>query len=256
MNRESSRSHCVLTCSIRSESVSGGIRNILSSRLNLVDLAGSEQQKASGASGERLREASNINKSLSILGRVINSLASQQRTQKLGQHIPYRDSKLTFLLQVVFLSCYPPIGERKPLCNQSCSATPPTQSSRAENPFNAMKINCLLPQASSLLVNEWRLSGAMLCDILTQDSLGGNSKTVMIANISPSAHNIAETQSTLRFAQRAKKMGNRAIVNENTMGDNEILRKEVVRLKRKLEEAQKIIDAKGASNQWPPSFNP
>lgn len=68
----------------------------------------------------------------------------------------------------------------------------------------------------------------------TQDSLGGNSKTVMIANISPSTHNITETQSTLRFAQRAKKMGNRAVVNENAAGDVDALRREVLRLKQEL----------------------
>jgi Kinesin motor domain len=67
-----------------------------------------------------------------------------------------------------------------------------------------------------------------------QDSLGGNSKTVMIANISPSMHNITETQSTLRFAQRAKKMGNKAVINENATGDMDALRKEVVRLRKEL----------------------
>lgn len=100
MNRESSRSHCVLVATLRAERRRGGVHNTLTSRLNLVDLAGSEQQKASGAIGERLREASNINKSLSILGRVINSLAQQQKAPRTAQHIPYRDSKLTFLLQV------------------------------------------------------------------------------------------------------------------------------------------------------------
>lgn len=102
MNRESSRSHCVLIATIRTDSkTSSGMRQVRTSRLNLVDLAGSEQQKASGASGERLKEASNINKSLSILGRVINSLAQQQRGRFTAGHIPYRDSKLTFLLQVL-----------------------------------------------------------------------------------------------------------------------------------------------------------
>lgn len=101
MNRESSRSHCVLIATIRTERNSpAGVRNVRTSRLNLVDLAGSEQQKSSGASGDRLKEASNINKSLSILGRVINSLAQQQRGRVASAHIPYRDSKLTFLLQV------------------------------------------------------------------------------------------------------------------------------------------------------------
>lgn len=101
MNRESSRSHCVLICSIQSRRVENGVASLLSSRLNLVDLAGSEAQKASGAIGERLREASGINKSLSILGRVINSLSQQQKSgYRAVQHVPYRDSKLTFLLQV------------------------------------------------------------------------------------------------------------------------------------------------------------
>ena len=101
MNRESSRSHCVLTCIVRSEELRDGIKTVLTSRLNLVDLAGSEQQKYTGASGDRLREASQINKSLSILGRVISALAAAQRsTRPQTAHVPYRDSKLTFLLQV------------------------------------------------------------------------------------------------------------------------------------------------------------
>jgi kinesin family member 15 len=71
-----------------------------------------------------------------------------------------------------------------------------------------------------------------------QDSLGGNSRTVMIANISPSTQNIWETQSTLRFAQRAKKMGNRAHVNQNAAGENDRLRREVVHLRQLLAERQ------------------
>ena len=84
----------------------------------------------------------------------------------------------------------------------------------------------------------------MYSDML-QDSLGGNSKTVMIANISPSAQNITETQSTLRFAQRAKKMGNKAHVNENASGDNERLRREVIHLKQQLA-AQQAQSQSGA----------
>jgi kinesin family protein 15 len=66
--------------------------------MNLVDLAGSERQKRTGAAGERLKEAGNINKSLSQLGNVINILAEVAQTGK-QRHIPYRDSRLTFLLQ-------------------------------------------------------------------------------------------------------------------------------------------------------------
>lgn len=74
--------------------------------------------------------------------------------------------------------------------------------------------------------------------VCLQDSLGGNSKTVMIANVSPSTANVNETQSTLRFAQRAKRMGNKATINENTAGDPEAMRREIARLKRDLAEAR------------------
>lgn len=145
-NNVSSRSHCVLTCSIESKATdASGFTKVLSSRLNLVDLAGSERQKTSGAAGCRLREASSINRSLSTLGLVIMSLMDVQHRRK-GKHVPYRDSKLTFLLQ---------------------------------------------------------------------DSLGGNSKTVMIANVSPATADMHETISTLRFARRAKFVKNRAVVNED-----------------------------------------
>ena len=103
MNRESSRSHCVFTCTLESRTTEEGITHIRHSRLNLVDLAGSERQKATGAAGERLKEASNINKSLSTLGLVIMSLVDAQHGQK--RHIPYRDSRLTFLLQVRPAAC-------------------------------------------------------------------------------------------------------------------------------------------------------
>ncbi|KAK3027351.1 hypothetical protein RJ639_041592 [Escallonia herrerae] len=79
-------------------SVADGLSRLKSSRINLVDLAGSERQKLTGAAGERLKEAGNINRSLSQLGNLINILAEVSQTGK-QRHIPYRDSKLTFLLQ-------------------------------------------------------------------------------------------------------------------------------------------------------------
>ncbi|GKB76686.1 kinesin-like protein KIN-12E [Tanacetum coccineum] len=72
MNRASSRSHSVFTCIIESKWVSQGVTHHRFARLNLVDLAGSERQKSSGAEGERLKEATNINKSLSTLGYFIH----------------------------------------------------------------------------------------------------------------------------------------------------------------------------------------
>ena len=111
-------------------------------KLNLVDLAGSERQAKTGATGDRLKEATKINLSLSALGNVISALVEGGR----GSHIPYRDSKLTRLLQ---------------------------------------------------------------------DSLGGNAKTVMVANIGPSKFNYDETLTTLRYANRAKNIKNKPRVNED-----------------------------------------
>ena len=98
-NDRSSRSHSVFTATIEQRIVDEmrDSSTILRSRLHLVDLAGSERQKASGAAGERLKEASNINKSLSALGHVIMTLVDVQQGRK--RHVPYRDSKLTYLLQ-------------------------------------------------------------------------------------------------------------------------------------------------------------
>ncbi|GLJ26808.1 hypothetical protein SUGI_0523170 [Cryptomeria japonica] len=99
INAESSRSHCVFTCvlELRCKSMSDGLSSLRTSRINLVDLAGSERQKLTGAAGERLKEAGNINRSLSQLGNLINILA--EISQGKQRHIPYRDSRLTFLLQ-------------------------------------------------------------------------------------------------------------------------------------------------------------
>ena len=143
MNRESSRSHSVLTTIIESKALTGtGVLNSKTSRFHIIDLAGSERSKNTNATGERLREGAMINKSLSALGNVINSLVEVSEGK--SRHVPYRDSKLTFMLR---------------------------------------------------------------------DSLGGNSKTVIIANISPSNLNMGETLSTLDFAKRAKQIKNNAVVN-------------------------------------------
>ncbi|KAK6174774.1 hypothetical protein SNE40_017987 [Patella caerulea] len=97
MNRESSRSHAVFTVSIESKEQKGGVQNLKTSQLNLVDLAGSERQKDTHAIGARLKEAGSINKSLSVLGNVIMSLGDIAHGK--SRHVPYRDSKLTFLLR-------------------------------------------------------------------------------------------------------------------------------------------------------------
>lgn len=137
MNQESSRSHSIFVVTITQKNLETG--SMKSGQLFLVDLAGSEKVGKTGASGQTLEEAKKINKSLSALGMVINSLTDGKST-----HIPYRDSKLTRILQ---------------------------------------------------------------------ESLGGNSRTTLIINCSPSSYNDAETVSTLRFGMRAKTIKNKAKVN-------------------------------------------
>ena len=166
LNRESSRSHSVLTTIIESKSMSHtGVWNMKTSRFHIIDLAGSERSKNTDAVGERLKEAGMINKSLSALGNVINSLVDLSEGK--SRHVPYRDSKLTFILR---------------------------------------------------------------------DSLGGNSRTVIIANISPSSVNMGETLSTLEFARRAKQIKNRAVVNEDSSGTILILKNEIKKLKKDMME--------------------
>ncbi|EFJ11654.1 hypothetical protein SELMODRAFT_125786 [Selaginella moellendorffii] len=97
MNIESSRSHSVFTLVVESQRVVGGVMNRKTSRFYLVDLAGSERQKYSETIGIRLKEAGSINKSLSALGNVIKALVDISEGKV--RHVPYRDSKLTFLLK-------------------------------------------------------------------------------------------------------------------------------------------------------------
>ncbi|XP_064610861.1 kinesin-like protein KIF15 [Liolophura sinensis] len=97
MNRESSRSHAVFTLQIESKEKKGALQNVRYSHLNLVDLAGSERQKDTNTVGIRLKEAGSINRSLSTLGNVIMALVTS--TSNKSKHVPYRESKLTFLLR-------------------------------------------------------------------------------------------------------------------------------------------------------------
>eukprot|EP00736_Rhodelphis_marinus_P006371 Rmarinus@m.27920 len=166
MNQDSSRSHSIFTITIESSELGDdGQQHIRVGKLNMVDLAGSERQSKTGATGERLIEATKINMSLTNLGRVISHLV-RGKTQA---HIPYRDSKLTKMLQ---------------------------------------------------------------------DSLGGNTKTVMVANIGPADYNYDETVNTLRYAESAKKIKNKPRINEDPK-DAMIreYKEEIERLRAQLEQA-------------------
>eukprot|EP01059_Diplonema_ambulator_P037272 TRINITY_DN976_c0_g1_i1.p1 TRINITY_DN976_c0_g1~~TRINITY_DN976_c0_g1_i1.p1 ORF type:complete len:1666 (+),score=653.65 TRINITY_DN976_c0_g1_i1:360-5000(+) len=174
MNAHSSRSHAVFQLTMMQEILMENCDEILSSktaRLNLVDLAGSERVAKTQATGTRLLEGANINKSLATLGQVISALADEACGKK--KHIPYRDSVLTWILK---------------------------------------------------------------------DNLGGNSKTMMIATVSPSFDNYEETMSTLRYAERAKKIVNKAVVNEDA---NSAL---VQALKEEIQKLQSQLQGKSDSS--------
>jgi len=165
MNSESSRSHSIFTITIETaEKFENDDKDhIRVGKMNMVDLAGSERQSKTGATGETLKEATKINMSLSALGNVISALVDSKTN-----FIPYRDSKLTRLLQ---------------------------------------------------------------------DSLGGNTKTVMCACIGPVDYNYDETLSTLRYAYRAKNIKNKPRINEDPK--DAMIREfqdEITRLKMKLAE--------------------
>lgn len=159
----------------------GGLHPAGSERIHGGEHGGSQ------ATGKHFKEACHINKSLTTLGRVIMELVEAQRTGGRGsaggsgvskgmssanktRHVPYRDSRLTFLLQ---------------------------------------------------------------------DSLGGNAKTLMIANISPSSVSAQETLSTLQFMSRAKCIRNRATINLDARGDVVLLQREIVRLNTELDNLRK-----------------
>jgi hypothetical protein len=168
INSLSSRSHALLTVTVTQTGVD---ESEIVSKLNLVDLAGSENIARSEVHGVALAEAQNINKSLSALGNVINALTEVGR-----EHIPYRDSKLTYILQ---------------------------------------------------------------------DSLGGNSKTVIIATVSQNINVLSETISTMKFARRAKEIKNDPKVNKNESHNNLLktiqnLNRKINILEQKLADSEKI----------------
>ncbi|XP_051257827.1 kinesin family member 4 [Dicentrarchus labrax] len=162
MNAASSRSHAIFTITLEQRRGKDKVDSVVS-KLHLVDLAGSERQKKTKAEGDRLKEGISINRGLLSLGNVISALGDES---KKNAFVPYRDSKLTRLLQ---------------------------------------------------------------------DSLGGNSHTLMIACISPADSNMEETINTLRYADRARKIKNKPIVNVDPRAA------EMNRLKQQVQELQVML---------------
>ncbi|KAJ6328059.1 hypothetical protein OIU77_009864 [Salix suchowensis] len=181
MNNQSSRSHAIFTITLEQmrklNPVFPGDSNpndsmneeYLCAKLHLVDLAGSERAKRTGSDGMRFKEGVHINKGLLALGNVISALGDEKK-RKEGVHVPYRDSKLTRLLQ---------------------------------------------------------------------DSLGGNSRTVMIACISPADINAEETLNTLKYANRARNIQNKPVVNRDPMSS------EMLKMRQQLEYLQAELFARG-----------
>ncbi|XP_027345232.1 kinesin-like protein KIN-4A isoform X2 [Abrus precatorius] len=183
MNNQSSRSHAIFTITLEqmrklhSVSLANDTSDedmgeeYLSAKLHLVDLAGSERAKRTGSDGLRLKEGIHINKGLLALGNVISALGDEKK-RKEGMHVPYRDSKLTRLLQ---------------------------------------------------------------------DSLGGNSKTVMIACISPADINAEESLNTLKYANRARNIQNKPVVNRDLISN------EMQQLRQQLKYLQAELCSRGGA---------
>ncbi|KAF9092972.1 kinesin-like protein Klp8 [Mortierella sp. AD031] len=184
MNETSSRSHAVFTVLLtqRRHDVLTKLETEKVSRICLVDLAGSERANSTGATGARLKEGANINKSLTTLGKVISALAD------------------------------------------ASSAPAPTLKKTLKKPAETF-----IPYRDSVLT--W----------LLKDCLGGNSKTTIIAALSPADVNYDETLSTLRYADQAKRIKNKAVVNEDPNA----------KLIRELKE--ELLDLRSKLNVYDPS---
>ncbi|KAI0217350.1 Kinesin- motor protein [Massospora cicadina] len=169
-NQKSSRSHCIFTITVRIKEFNLEGQDLLKEgKLYLVDLAGSEDTKLSGAINQQAREAGLINQSLLSLGRVITNLVAREESNA-PIHIPYRESKLTRILQ---------------------------------------------------------------------DSLGGQTKTCIIATISPAKISLEETVSTLKYATKAMKITNMPVSNQKMTSSMQILdlKSEIASLRIKLQAA-------------------
>lgn len=242
MNSRSSRSHAILTLyftQIMNDSSLGKSREIVS-KINLVDLAGSEKVDASGVTGINFKEAININKSLSTLGLVIGKLALLSTNKKTTNSTTSNNSTnlnnntLNSTTSNIMISKNTMIKNTtdKSFKNSSTKTTPRYKYSPTLKLTNN-KSPKLSPTETSI-VEHVPFRDSVLTWIL-KESLGGNSKTYMIATISPSAINYNESLSTLRYAKNAKQIVNSVKVNEDSNDKLiRILTDEVETLKKQL----------------------
>ncbi|KAL3874645.1 hypothetical protein ACJMK2_037627, partial [Sinanodonta woodiana] len=204
MHDHSSRSHAIVTINFTQAQLEENMPSEIVSKIHLVDLAGSERADPHFNSNfrERLKEGSNINKSLVTLGYVIKTLAERSllswSSNNMGSMQSFHSS-----------------GGGETL------ASPESGHRKQHAPY--------IPYRDSVLT--W----------LLKDSLGGNSKTIMIATISPSSLYYSETINTLRYAQRAKIIVNKPHINEDpNVSIIRQLRQEIDRLHKLLASAQEV----------------
>lgn len=187
MNLASSRSHMVVSLRVVQSlaAVDGATRKEVRSTINLVDLAGSERANKTGATGEALKQGSHINKSLSTLGNVVSALADASRAAARKKPRSAASAKS------------PALADANP--EPRAESTRPDTKSEAGQPAGVH-----VPYRDSKLTR------------VLQESLGGNSVTVMLANVSQQASDREETLATLHFAERAKAITLKAKRNEIT----------------------------------------
>lgn len=221
MNHRSSRSHAILTLyftQLIDEPDIGKTREVVS-KINLVDLAGSERVEMSGVTGINFKEAININKSLSTLGLVISKLAAHSQA-KINPVSKSASKPMSKPIQATTKPTRLMTGNRP--VSKPISRSPPSRSPVNLSPRDK-SISEHVPYRDSVLT--WIL----------KESLGGNSKTFMIATVSPSDLNYNESLSTLRYAANAKQIVNTVKINEDPNDKLiRVLKDEIDLLKRQL----------------------
>ena len=228
MNAGSSRSHSVVTITVEARSRTAPAAGLRIGKLNIVDLAGSESLRRSAATGQTAAEAMVINTSLSALGNVIYALSSQAGARSAAQRdasdsasVVSKSTRKTGTFASPAASTAANNTDSWDTSSVVSSSAASTTSRRTSSGLGGQRTRHI-PYRDSKLTR------------LLQESLGGNSKTVLIVCVSPTLVNLSETLSTLRFGVRAKRIKNRVHVNtRRTPEEMQVL----------LQKAESAIDA-------------